>query len=394
MSSHITALQGATTTALQRQNKRIASIDILRGLVMLLMLVDHVRERLYYHHPISDPMTLDETSVALFFTRIATHFCAPVFVFLTGLSAWLYAHPAQGAPRSASAYLLKRGLFIIGIEVTLINFSWFGAYDALYLQVMWAIGLSMIVLSLMVKAPYWLIGTSGLAIVLGHNALEPVQFSTGESGYFLWTILHDRGYLYASEAFKVKASYPALPWMGVIMLGYFVGPLYQHTVTSASRQKNLILIGVSCLLLLALLRGLNLYGETLPWQVGDSFIESARSFLNYTKYPPSLNFLLFTLGIATLVLAGLDTVNNRVSQFIESFGSAPLFFYIVHLYILLIGYKVLFAIYGATQGSYWGLDSLWQVWAIALVLALALYFPTVRFARFKRTSGIPWLKYF
>lgn len=374
--------------------KRIASIDILRGLVMLFMAVDHVRERIFYHQPVSDPMTLDSTSTELFFTRMTAHLCAPVFVFLTGMSAWLYAHPHNKASRSASGFLFKRGLFIVLVECTLINFSWFGNYEVLYLQVMWAIGVSMMVLSLMVKINYWYIGVLGVVIVFGHNAFEFVNFAPNETGYTLWTILHDRGYLISEGPIKVAASYPVLPWIGVIFLGYFAGPIYARTVSSNQRQKTLLFGGLACLALLLVLRGFNIYGETIPWQTGDTLVESIKSFINFTKYPPSLDFLLLTLGFAWLILYALENVDNQLSKIIETFGSAPMFFYILHLYVLLIAYNVLSAIFGTNQGELFGLDYVWQVWAAAAFLALVLYYPTTAFSKFKKRTTMAWVRYF
>lgn len=374
--------------------KRIASIDILRGLVMLFMLVDHVRERVYYHNNVTDPMTLDTTSTELFFTRMTAHLCAPVFVFLTGLSAWLYAHPNNKPPRSASSFLFKRGLFIILVEITLINFSWFGAYEILYLQVMWVIGLSMIVLALMVKTNYWLIGALGVLIVFGHNALGPISFTPDETGYTLWTILHDRGYLISEGAIKIKISYPVLPWIGVILLGYFVGPIYSKAISSSKRQKLLMIGGCGSLALLLILRGFNIYGETLPWEVSSNLIETIKSFINFTKYPPSLDFLLLTLGVASLILYALENIDNKYSKVIEMFGSAPMFFYIVHLYVLLIIYRVLSATVGANKGDLFGVDYVWQIWAIAALLAIALYYPTKIFGAFKKRTSMAWVKYF
>lgn len=373
--------------------KRIASIDILRGIVMLLMLVDHVRERFFYHQNVSDPINLNETSSELFFTRMTAHLCAPVFILLTGLSAWLYAHPSNKQPRSPSMFLFKRGLFLIVIECTLINLSWFGNYDALYLQVMWAIGVSMIVLSVMVRMNYWVIGSLGLLIIFGHNALEPISFATNEIGYTLWTILHDRGYIIESELINVKASYPVLPWIGVILLGYFAGPLYAHSTPSNIRKKQLLLSSFSAIAILIILRGFNLYGEAIPWEYSNNLIESVKSFVNFTKYPPSLDYILLTLGVAGIILFLLDNINNKASKVIERFGSAPLFFYILHLYVLLASYKVMVAIYGTNQGDYFGVDTVAQVWLIALVLACLLYFPTKVFSTFKKNSSNKWLKY-
>ena len=245
--------------------KRIASIDVMRGLVILLMAVDHVRERFFYHLNVSDPMDLEMTSPALFFTRMTAHLCAPTFVFLTGMAAWLYANPANKPPRSASSFLLKRGLFLVLIEITLVNFSWFGNFDTIWLQVIWAIGLSMIALSLMVKLPFLIIGLVGVVIVTGHNLLSPIAFNPGETGYTLWAILHDRGIIF-DGAIRIKASYPVLPWIGVILLGYCAGPLYARTMDMLARRKRLIGLGLSFLAMLLVLRGFNIYGEVLPWQ--------------------------------------------------------------------------------------------------------------------------------
>lgn len=383
----------STDKKLTPLKKRIASIDILRGLVMLIMLVDHVRERFFYHHPITDPMTLSDTSTPLFFTRLSAHFCAPIFIFLAGLSAWLYANPANGSQRPVGGFLLKRGIFIILVEVTLINLSWLGNYDVLYLQVMWAIGVSMILLSLTSRLPLILIGLVGFAIVFGHNALTYITFQPDEVGYTLWTFLHDRGYVYTSDAIKIKASYPVLPWIGVIFIGYFAGPLYHKSVHAFKRQSTLIAIGFSSLALLLILRWFNVYGETLPWITQASLIDTVKDFVNYTKYPPSLDYLLLTLGVATITLAALEKTNNKWSCIVETFGSAPMFFYILHLYVLLISYRVLVFLFGTTQGEYWGVNDVWQLWIVALVIAMLLYVPVKKFATFKQNTSLFWVKY-
>lgn len=374
--------------------KRVAAIDILRGLVMLLMLVDHVRERFFYHQNVGDPMDVDATSPALFFTRISAHFCAPVFVFLTGLSAWLYAHPADKPSRSATPFLFKRGLFVIFIEVAVINWLWMGNYDTLYLQVMWAIGVSMLALSVLSALPHPWILLLGLLIVAGHNLLDPVTFATGETGYTLWAILHDRGYIWDTESVSIKASYPVLPWIGVILLGYAMGPVYARTTPPARRRTILVTLALSMWGLLIVLRTTNLYGETLPFSVHDSVLKTLMSFVNYTKYPPSLDFVLLTLGGALLVLATLEHTNNRFSQKIELFGSAPMFFYIVHLTLLLVGYRLVLAIVGPNYGDLYAFDDVWQVWLCAALLAVALFVPTRAFARFKHQSRHPLIKYF
>lgn len=375
---------------------RIASIDIMRGLVIIFMMLDHVRERIFLHVPVGDPIDLSVAGPELYFTRYLAHFCAPVFIFLTGLSAWLYAHPANGEFRSPTGFLFKRGLFLIFIEVTVIWLVWAGTMTTIFLQVIWAIGLCMIALSVLCKLNYWLIGALGFLIVFGHNTLSPVSFAPNEFGYSLWTILHDRNYLVDAGALKIKVSYPVLPWIGVILLGYVAGPLYARTVDMLTRRKILIGLGLASLAMLLVLRGFNLYGETLPWTVQDTAIGTVMSFLNFTKYPPSLDFLLITLGIAFFMLAWFESMENKLLDAIEVYGSVPMFVYILHLYVLLAAYTVLYGIFGANQGDRFGVDHVQWIWIGTVFLAVALYYPTNAFAKFKHREkrNKPWLSYF
>ena len=375
---------------------RIYSIDALRGLVVLFMLIDHVRERIYLHMQVSDPMDIENTSIDLFFARMLAHLCAPAFVYLTGLSAWLFAHSSSRGHRSPSSFLFKRGLILIAIELTLINFSWMGEYHTLWLQVIWAIGISMIVLSVMVKLPMQIIAATGFLIVFGHNLLTPINFQPGETGFFVWTILHDRAYLISEGALKIRASYPVLPWIGVILLGYFSGQLYGKKIDPDFRIKFLTKLGLGSILLLLILRGFNIYGETLEWVNGKSAIYTIMSFFNFTKYPPSLHFLLMNLGLSFLLLAWFERLDkmNRFLNILKIFGSAPMFFYILHLYSLLIVYWVLIAIFGANQGDLFGVNHFGWVWVMSAIMSLALYYPTKKFAAFKKQSSQAWLRYF
>lgn len=377
---------------------RIASLDILRGVVILLMMLDHVRERFFMHTRTGDPM-FDSIDPDLFLTRYLTHLCAPLFIFLAGLSAWLYAHPAKGEYRSPSAFLFKRGLVIIAIELVFYYLVWADSYPSnLFLQVLWVIGLCLVGLSLACRLNYWLLGALGLLIVFGHNLLEPIAFEPGETGYVLWTILHDAGELGQIGGLTISLSYPALPWFGVILLGYFAGPLYARSVPSPTRRKTLLGIGMAGLALLLVLRGLNLYGETLPWSPQETAVRTVMSFLNFTKYPPSLDFLLITLGIGLLLLAGLESTRapNRFLGAIQAFGSVPMFLYVVHLYVLLAAYWVLFLAFGPTHGERFGLSSAPWIWAGAIVLIL-VHYPVARaFASYKHREkrNKPWLSYF
>ncbi len=376
---------------------RIAAIDVLRGLVMLFMLIDHVRETIYLHLQVTDPMTVDATAPELFFTRLTAHICAPVFVFLTGLSAWLYAHPASGVERSPSGFLFKRGLLLVVFEWTLVSFAWTGELfpTRIYLQVIWVIGLSMIALALFTRFPRWIIATTGFVIVFGHNLLTSIHFLPGEFGYTLWTILYEKNYLIAPGGpLMIKVSYPLLPWIGVILLGYTAGPLYARTVDSEQRSKRLIALGLGCLALLLVIRGFNIYGETLPWVHGSDFVHTLMSWLNFTKYPPSLDFLLLTLGIALLLLSRFELLDNKATRAIAMYGGAPMFFYLLHLYTLLVLQNVLVAVFGANHGERFGVDNIVWVWTTAVLLAIVLYFPCKAFANYKRTSTQAWVRYF
>jgi uncharacterized membrane protein len=389
------ARAAALDPAAQRVRTRIAVIDVLRGLVMLVMLFDHVRETLYLHMQVTDPMTVDATAPELFFTRLAAHFCAPMFVFLTGLSAWLYAHPAAG-PRDATGFLVKRGLLLVALELVVVNFAWAGQFPppVLYLQVIWVIGLAMIFLALVHKLPLKLLGGVGALIVFGHNALTWISLEPGTLAYDAWTVLLHRGYLVADGALKVKVTYPLLPWIGVILLGYAAGPLYGHAMAPERRRQLLRMLGAAALLLLLVLRGFNIYGEELPWVQGDSAVRSLMSFLNFTKYPPSLDFLLMTLGAGLLMLAWLEPHDNKLTRIAATFGGAPMFYYLFHLLLLLAIQHLLVAVFGANHGARFGVDALWPVWLASLALMPVLYVPCRAFANFKRTSRQAWVRYF
>jgi uncharacterized membrane protein len=375
---------------------RIASIDVMRGLVMLIMLVDHVREAIYRHLQVGDPMNVATTTPDLFFTRLAAHLCAPTFVFLTGLSAWLYAHPPAGSTRPVRGFLLKRGLLLVVLELTLVNFAWSGEFPptVIWLQVIWAIGLSMIALGLLSNLPRWALAASGFLIVFGHNALTPVTFLPGSVLHIPWAILHERVFLIADGPLKVKVTYPVLPWIGVILLGYAAGPLYSRAVGAVRRTGILLALGIGCLSLLAALRGFNIYGETLPWVQGADFVHTLMSWVDFTKYPPSLDFLLLTLGAAFLLLAGFESRDNRTTRVLVIFGGAPMFFYLLHLYTLLVSYRVALALFGPNHGERFGVDRVWWIWAVAAGLAFILYFPCRAFTQFKRTSPQAWVRYF
>lgn len=371
---------------------RVLSIDALRGLVILLMLVDHTREFFYLHAQVGDPMNLATTEPALFFTRLSAHLCAPVFVALTGLAAWLYAAPRGGAA-AASAFLAKRGLFLIALEWTVVNFAW--SFDVtpatIFLQVIWAIGLSMLALAALVHLPRVAVAAIGLAIVLGHNLLDPIHVAPGSPGHALWAVLHDRGFIDLPWGAQARTSYPVLPWIGVIALGYTIGPWFARDVMPAWRQRALWAMGAVALAAFGALRLANGYGEPVPWQPGETGLHTLMSFLNLTKYPASADFLLLTLGLGAWLLASLEKLPARPIAMLAVFGSVPLFFYILHLYLL----------HALNRLAGWSIDAeglvslpdVASLWLVAAAVAVPCWFACRWFAERKRASGAWWMRY-
>ncbi|WP_257459577.1 DUF1624 domain-containing protein [Archangium lipolyticum] len=373
---------------------RIVTIDALRGVVMLLMLVDHAREFFYLHAQVSDPVNVATTPPGLFFTRLTAHLCAPVFVALTGLSAWLYGQ-RRGGRRAASEFLLKRGLFLVLLELTLINFAWTFSFPAptYYLQVIWAIGLSMIALAGLLWLPRPVLIGVGLVIVFGHNLLDPIQFEAGTPGATLWAILHDRGFIELPWGARARTSYPLLPWIGVIALGHGIGTWFSSQLGPAVRRFRLCSLGLAALALFLVLRVVNVYGEPVPWARGATPLTTVLSFLNLTKYPPSLDFLLLTLGMGALLLAMLERLPSRLLALLTTFGAAPLFFYLVHLYLLHGLNRVALALFGPNQGTHFSVSNVLSLWALAVVVSLPLWFACRWFVRLKARTRSAWMSY-
>lgn len=374
---------------------RLLSIDALRGLVILFMLLDHVRETFLLHRQVSDPMDIASTEPALFFSRTLAHLCAPVFVLLTGLSAWLFGEKYAGKA-DVSAFLFKRGLFLVVLEFTLVNFAWTFQLppSVIYLQVIWAIGLSMIALSALVWLPRALLLTLSVLIIAGHNLLDGVHFPLESALHVPWAILHDRGWIDVSDSLRLRTSYPLLPWIGVIGLGYALGPWFARGVDAVVRQRRLLIAGGAGLLGFVALRLLNGYGEK-PWAAGDTLVQTLMSFFNITKYPPSLLFIALTVSIGLLLLLAFERVQERRwIRWLTVFGSAPMFFYLLHLYALKVLYLIGVVLFGLNQGSYFGFSSVAAIWLAAIILAIAL-FPAVRwFSDLKaRRRDLTWLKY-
>jgi uncharacterized membrane protein len=370
--------------------RRILGIDALRGLVMIFMLADHVRETFLMHLQVSDPMDVASTPPALFVSRLVAHLCAPVFVFLTGLSAWLYASRQPGGAAAAVSFLAKRGAFLVVLELTVINFAWTATFPpkVIYLQVIWAIGLSMLALACLVRLPRRILIAVGLVIVAGHNLLDPLHFAPGHPLHALWAVLHDRGWLEIGDAVRLRTSYPVLPWIGIICLGYASGPWFAAGFPAPARQGRLLGWAAAALTGFVLLRALNGYGDR-PWSAGASGMETVMGFLNVTKYPPSLLFAMLTLGIGLLLLVWLERRMCVLGAKLAVLGAAPMFFYILHLYVLQLLARGLEAAGFAAR-----MEAVWQVWVLTVVLSAVLY-PAVRaFAAFKgRRRDLVWLKY-
>ncbi|WP_426210092.1 DUF1624 domain-containing protein [Pseudomonas sp. TWR2-1-1] len=375
--------------------QRLPSIDALRGLVILFMLLDHVRETFFLHRQVADPMSIDSTEPLLFLSRTLAHLCAPVFVLLTGLSAYLYGEKYQGK-RDVSAFLFKRGLFLVVLELTLVNFAWTFQLppSVIYLQVIWAIGLSMIALAALVWLPRPVLLLLAIGIIAGHNLLDTLHFAAGSALHVPWAILHDRGWIEFSDSLRLRTSYPVLPWIGVIALGYCIGPWFARCASAAVRQRYLLLAGAGALLGFVALRLLNGYGEA-QWVAHDHPVQTLMSFFNITKYPPSLLFLTLTLGVGLLLLLAFERVRQgKWIAVLAVFGAAPMFFYLLHLYVLKVLYLLSVALFGLNQGSYFGFEGMGPVWLTAVLLAAALYLPVRWFAGLKaRRRDISWLKY-
>lgn len=355
---------------------RLASIDMLRGAVIVLMALDHVRDFFHDNAWIMDPLDPAKTDLALYLTRWVTHFCAPTFVMLAGMSAFLQGY--NGRDRKAlSWFLVSRGAWLILLELTLINFGWNFNIPGFALIVIWAIGVSMIVLAGLVWLPSRAVLAFGVAIMALHNLLDPIKAQSLGDFAPWWMILHEQGW----NGF-VFVSYPLIPWVGVMAFGYGLAPVFQ--MEPAKRARILTLLGLGMIVAFLVLRVLNLYGDPRPWSDQPGLLRDGYSVFNVAKYPPSLNYLLITLGPALLLLPQLEKAKGWFAEVMLVYGRAPLAFYVLHIFLghalmlgagLATGYPAgVFIGFMANPGplieSGWG-HPLWVVylvWAIVLVL--------------------------
>lgn len=382
---------------------RVSEIDLARGVVIVLMALDHVRDYFFLNSWVSDALDPATTNAALYTTRWITHLCAPTFVFLAGVSAYLQ-HARGKTGVKLATFLATRGLWLIVIELTVVSFAWdFVTPWMLYLQVIWAIGVSMMVLAALVFLPRIVVLGIGLALMLGHNLLHPL--STADLGW-IWAVLHDGGLIKVGGEAVGIFYYPVLPWVGVMAAGYGAGAVF--TWPELRRTRALLTAGAIMLVAFVLLRGPNLYGDPQPWAAQPTFGQSVMAFLDVEKYPPSLSFLLVTLGAMFMLTVLLGKLRGTVRQILEVFGSTPFFFYVAHIYLLhALAIVVLLAagqdvgpLFGATtlsvrdpeQLTGLGLGLPWVYLAWAAVVALL--YPLCRwFADVKKRRRDWWLSY-
>lgn len=381
------------------RTQRLDSIDLLRGLAIVLMALDHTRD--FWGDLSVDPMDPAATWPALFFTRWISHFCAPVFVFLAGTSAWLQAQ--RKSPAELSYFLISRGLWLVFLELTWVRcLGWFFNFNYRFTvgQVIWAIGWSMVALGIAVRLrmPPRVAGLVGVAILFLHNLTDSWKAEQFGPLWWVWRILHDRKNMEIAPGYVFFPQYPLLPWMALLFAGYGFGVLY--AMDSERRRRAIAWIGLGATALFVLLRAINVYGDPRPWQGG------FYSFLNGTKYPPSLLFILMTMGPALLLLSRVPDAIAGAWRHVVLFGRVPLFFYLLHL-PLLHGAAVLYALsaYGnagwLTNAPGWGgtprppdygfaLPAVYAIWLAVLAFSYPL---CVWFTRKKRESRALWLRY-
>lgn len=316
------------------KTNRIESIDVLRGVVMVIMALDHVRDYFHYGSFFNDPTNLETTTPMLFFTRFITHYCAPVFVFLAGTSAFLYG--SKKSKTELFKFLFTRGLWLIFLELIVNNLIW--TFDLGYsfpiVQVIWAIGVSMIVLSLLIFLPIKFILAIGLILIVGHNALDGIVMEGQSFQSIVWYVLHQQQMLVYGSDFAFLIQYPLIPWIGLMAVGYCFGQLYTKEFVPQIRKNWLLNMGFASIGVFLLLRSTNLYGDLVPWSVQDTTAKSIMSFLNVTKYPPSLLYFCITLGPAFLFLYAFETTKNKLTDFFLVFGRVPLFYYFLHMLVI------------------------------------------------------------
>lgn len=377
---------------------RLLTIDLLRGLAMIFMVLDHTRDY-FGPTPFNPLLDVTQTNWELFLTRFIANLAAPIFIFLTGVSAFLYKEKIK-SNAELSHYLVTRGGFLIFLELTVVKLGWTMHFIPIDLQVIWAIGCSMLILAAVIRLPLLVIGLIAVVIIAGHNLLDFIHVGS-DSNFttIVYSILHQTNEWQFSRYFSMEIEYPLLPWPGVMMLGYVFGK-YIHKLLEP-KNRTFIWLGSGCLAVFAGLRYFNFYGDPNPFRHYSDFIQTAFSFFANTKYPASLQYLLLTLGIIFIAIPFLNKCNQN--KFILTFGRVPLFFYLIHVPIIYL----LADIYSAIiyHRTYWwfhapetwpanyhfSLGLVYLVWAVVLLITYPLcrWYGNYKFNGPKKK----WLKY-
>jgi uncharacterized membrane protein len=391
-------------------NLRVRSIDALRGLVMVIMALDHVRE--YFHSgPLHfQPEDLSRTTTLIFLTRWVTHICAPVFMFTAGIGAFFWLHRGHGTGHTKfelSRFLWTRGLWLVVLELTVVRFAlMFSLFSGpVILEVIWALGCSMIALGFLIYLPVRVLAVLSLLVVALHNLADPVRAASFGRLAWVWDILHRQGVFHV-DGVSVQTAYPLVPWIAVMALGFCFGEVM--ALDSARRRRWLIGIGLTVTAAFFVIRGINRYGDPFPWSNAVPGM-TVLSFLRCNKYPPSLDFLLMTLGPAILLLGWLDRIEFSAVNPLIVFGRVPLFYFVVHLFLIhglnfpaaLIRYGHAgfllnplpsmggdMNLYPADYG--YGLGTVYALWA---AVVLFMYPLCLWFARLKSRRTDWWLSY-
>ncbi|QWT20281.1 DUF1624 domain-containing protein [Bacillus sp. NP157] len=388
---------GDPTMPAPAPTRRLDFIDALRGLVICLMVLDHVRDLTHRDALLFDPTDLSRTTAALFFTRWITHLCAPTFVLLAGVSIFLQARKGK-AGWPLSRFLLARGLWLVALEVTLVNFG-FDLSFGVFLQVIYAIGIGMVFMAAMVHLPRAWVLALGLLIVFGHDALDAVRMDGTDVSASLWHLLVQPGPLPFG-----MVTYPALPWFGIMCVGYGIGGIY--LAEPDRRTRVLAIMGVAMLVLFFILRVPNIYGDPVPWTKPAHSGWTTLAVLNVTKYPPSLAYVLLTLGITTLGGLALERAPAWLLRPLLAFGRTPMLTYLLHLYVARLLVLAIGAAWGIPASDFldslgdpsrlirdgWGLP-LWGTYAVWISVLVILYPIARAYARFKATQRRWWTSY-
>ncbi|HET9794280.1 MAG TPA: heparan-alpha-glucosaminide N-acetyltransferase domain-containing protein [Thermoanaerobaculia bacterium] len=381
--------------------RRVDSVDVLRGLVMIVMALDHTRD--FFSNARFDPLDLARTTPALYLTRWITHFCAPVFVFLAGTGARLSLSRGR-SPADLARFLWTRGLWLVVVEATIVSFSWSfdPGFHTIVLQVIWAIGWSMAFLALLVRLPSGVVGAIGIGIVAGHNLLDRIRPAEFGPAAWIWNVLHVPSWHPIAQpgGHAFMLVYPLIPWVGVMAAGYAFGGVYGWE--PGRRKRFLLRLGAGLSLLFVALRWANVYGDPRPWAPQKTAVLTAMDFLNCEKYPPSLLYLLMTLGPAIFLLARLERPAGAVASKVVVYGRVPFFYYVLHIPLVhAMAIAALIFRYGPgvfssgpgkppPGGIGFGLPAVYLAWALAVAI---LYLPCRWFAALKARRRDAWLSY-